>query len=357
MNDVQEPGQIYPRKNKFEDEIELIDYLRVMWKWKWLIVGGTVLCILAASAYAFTSPVVKMYKVSALIEIDPEAKLDPSDKIKSMIEYGIFNQQVLKELSKLQGRGISNPESLAFEVAIPKGLDVLDIAYKTQDPDLGKAVLNSLVKQLEHEYSQKTRYQFEKKLSEISMQIFKVEALNEEIRLVKNRIAQTKKMLQEAQSSSNRLSTKRETTLPDSNDTIRYINIFVHAYPLVLREWIDRLVSEQNSISAKIMFEIGTTKNLAVGIKSLKIAGGLNFGDEENFVLRLKSEIDSLKRGRDKITGVIIKQAATASLLPTKYKAKRNALLAGTAGFFFSIFLAFFIEYIKNASKPTQKAV
>ena len=355
MNDVQEPGQIYPRKNKFEDEIELIDYLRVLWKWKWLIIGGTLLCIVAVAIYGFSRPVVKTYKVSALIEIDPNVKLDPPNRIKSMIDYGIFNQQILKELSNLQG--ISNPESLAFEVAIPKGLDVLDIAYKTQDPDLGKAVLNSLVKQLEHEYSQKTRYQFEKKLSEISMQIFKVEALNEEIRLVKNRIAQTKKMLQEAQSSSNRLSTKRETTLPDSNDTIRYINIFVHAYPLVLREWIDRLVSEKNSISAKIMSEIGTTKNLAVGIKSLKIAGGLNFGDEENFVLRLKSEIDSLKRGRDKITGVIIKQAATASLLPTKYKAKRNALLAGTAGFFVSIFLAFFIEYIKNASKPTQKAV
>jgi len=34
MNKTQKPEQIYPRKDKFEDEIELIDYLRVMWKWK-----------------------------------------------------------------------------------------------------------------------------------------------------------------------------------------------------------------------------------------------------------------------------------------------------------------------------------
>jgi len=105
------------------------------------------------------------------------------------------------------------------------------------------------------------------------------------------------------------------------------------------------------------MSEIGTTKNLAVGIKSLKIAGDLNFGDEENFVLRLKSEIELMKRDRDRFTGIIIRQPPTALLLPDKYKAKRNALLAGVVSFFLLIFLVFFIEYIKNASKRTQKAV
>jgi len=80
------------------------------------------------------------------------------------------------------------------------------------------------------------------------MYIFKVEALNERIRLVKDRIDQIENVLQEAQSSSDKLVAKRETTFPDSNDRIGYINILVHAYPLVLRERIDRLVSEKNSI-------------------------------------------------------------------------------------------------------------
>ena len=108
-------NQTNQRKDQFEDEIELIDYLRVMWKWKWLIIGGTLLCILAVAVYSFTRPVVRMYKVSASVEIDPKAKLDPLDRIKSMIEYGIFNQQILNDLSNLQG--ISKPESLTFNVA------------------------------------------------------------------------------------------------------------------------------------------------------------------------------------------------------------------------------------------------
>jgi len=211
MNQTQEPEQTYPRSDQFEDEIELIDYLRVLWKWKWLIIGGTLLCILAAAIYGFTSPVVKMYKVSALIEIDPEAKLDPVDKIKSMIEYGIFNQQVQKELSNLQG--IAKPRHLAFEVNIPKGLNILDIAYKTSDADLGKAVLNSLAKRIEENYAEAIEkaneniaYNIELIKKEFELNLVgirgiikeyaaNIETLREKISIIRDRIDQTKKCL------------------------------------------------------------------------------------------------------------------------------------------------------------------
>jgi len=153
MNKTKETEQLYPRGDQFDDEIELIDYLRVLWKWKWMIIGGTLLCILAAAIYGFTRPVVKMYKVSATIEIDPKEKLDPLHKIKSMIEYGIFNQQILNDLSNVEGAAV--PESLAFEVAVQKDLNILDISYKTPNPDLGKVELSSLIKQLEQEYKER----------------------------------------------------------------------------------------------------------------------------------------------------------------------------------------------------------
>jgi uncharacterized protein involved in exopolysaccharide biosynthesis len=97
-------------------------------------------------------------------------------------------------------------------------------------------------------------------------------------------------------------------------------------------------------------------KELEKDIEILKLKYELGVRGEEE-VFRLKSEIELMKRDRDQFTGIIIRQPPTASLLPTKYKAKRNATLAGAVGLFFLIFLAFFIEYIKNASKRTQKAV
>ena len=358
-------NQIKQTQETFEDETELIDYLRVMWKWKWLIIGGTLLCILAVAIYGFTRPAARMYKVSTLIEIDPKAKLDPLDKIKSMIDYGIFNQQILKGLSNLQR--ISKPEPLVFEVNIPRSLNtdiprslnILDIAYETPDVDLGKVVLNSLVKQLEQEYSQKARYQFEKKLNEITMHIARIEAHNEKIRLIEGRIAHTKKVFEEAQSSSDKLAARKEASLLDLNDRSGY-DAFMHAaaikqvidYPVVLRERIDSLASEKIFIPAEIMDEISIIKDLAAGIKSFKITGEANVGDKKNFILKLKSEIDSLRSELSHLTGVIVRQTPTASPLPIKYKTKRNALLAAIVGFVTLVFLALFIEYIRNALKP-----
>lgn len=78
-----------------------------------------------------------------------------------------------------------------------------------------------------------------------------------------------------------------------------------------------------------------------------------NISVEENKIALLESEIETLKKDRDKITGMLVKQPPTASLLPTKYKTKRYAILSGIIGFVFMVFIAFFSEYIINASKRT----
>ena len=49
-----------------EREVELIDYLVVLWRWKWLIVVGTVACLLAAVVATWT--LAQLYRVSATID-------------------------------------------------------------------------------------------------------------------------------------------------------------------------------------------------------------------------------------------------------------------------------------------------
>lgn len=197
-----------------------------------------------------------------------------------MIEYGIFNQQILNDLSSLQGT--SKPNSLSFEVTTPKGLNILDVAYKTPDEDLGKAVLNSLAKQIEENYTEaieKRRFDFEGSLREknesiINMQykielmkkqfefdvlktrnrikehIQRIETLREKINLVRNRIDLMEKTLQRAQSNSAKLAAKRVDTTLDSQDETGHVDIFMQAsaiqqvinYPIALRERIDSLI-------------------------------------------------------------------------------------------------------------------
>ncbi len=387
MNQTNQRDQTNQRRDQFEDEIELIDYLRVVWRWKWLIIGGTFLCVLAVAVYGFTRPVVRMYRVSTIVEIDPKAKLDPLDRIKSMIEYGIFNQRILNDLSNLQR--ISKPESLSFEVAIPAGLNILDIAYKTPTADLGKTVLNSLAKQIEENYAaaiEKRKTEWEESLKNIGYKIelmkkefeldlagvrgkikeyaADIETSREKISIIKDRIDQTKKMLKQAELNSAKLADKRVATTLDSQDETGHANVFLQAsaiqqiinYPIELRERIDSLIFTEKAFLSDILLRNNVIKGLEKDIEILKLKHELEVRGKEE-VSRLKSEIELMKRDRDRFTGIIIRQPPTASLLPIRYKAKRNAILAGTVGFFFLIFLAFFIEYIKNASKRTQKAV
>ncbi len=376
MDETQQREPTRYREDRFEDEIELIDYLRVIWKWKWLIIVGTLFCALAAAIYSFTHPVIKMYNVSALIEVpvikmynvsalievDPGAKLDTVDKMKSMIEYGLFNQRIVDDLSNLQG--IPKLENLRFEVAIPNGLNMLDIAYKIPNVDLGKAVLNSLIKQLEQEYAQQVTLQFNRKLGEISRHIARVKARKEEVRLIEVRIDQIGKVLQEAQLTSDKLSAKRKATLLNPDDRTGRANIFMEAaainqvinYPLTLRDRISYLVSEKKFTSEEIMSEISIIKDLAAGVPSLKTEGEANIWDHENFILKLKSKIDSFKSGRDQFTGITVRQAPTASPIPVSDKAKLHVILAGAVGFFVVLFLAFFLEYIqKHRGVPRTK--
>ena len=50
-----------------EDEIELIDYLRVIWKRRWLIMGGTFACMLTAMLVSYKLP--KVYQGSVILEV------------------------------------------------------------------------------------------------------------------------------------------------------------------------------------------------------------------------------------------------------------------------------------------------
>ena len=48
-----------------EDEIELIDLLRIIWKWKYLIIGGTLFCTLAAIGLSYFMP--KIYQIDMVL--------------------------------------------------------------------------------------------------------------------------------------------------------------------------------------------------------------------------------------------------------------------------------------------------
>ena len=84
----------------YQDEIELIDLLKVLWKWKYLIIAGTLAFgVLAAVISTNMSKIyeVKMVVAPGLLKIDDNGKrlyIDSIKNIKTMIESGTFNDQI-----------------------------------------------------------------------------------------------------------------------------------------------------------------------------------------------------------------------------------------------------------------------
>ncbi|MBW2195605.1 MAG: hypothetical protein JRF37_08570, partial [Deltaproteobacteria bacterium] len=91
---------------QLEDEIELIDLLRVVWKWKYLVICGTILSLVVAALVSVLIPEtyrVDMFLDSGLVERKvsgrPAYLVEPTG-LKAVIESGKFNHRILEMIQE-----------------------------------------------------------------------------------------------------------------------------------------------------------------------------------------------------------------------------------------------------------------
>ena len=136
------------RFDQFEDEIELMDYLKVLWKWKYLILVGTLVCAIGAAVVSLN--MTKVYGISTVLQpgilkVSEDGKvtyIDSPSNIKALIEIGTFNGKILKKTILPNKEDV--PKPVEFKVTIPKGTNALDILYETPDVDLGLQIMGNL---------------------------------------------------------------------------------------------------------------------------------------------------------------------------------------------------------------------
>jgi len=89
------------------EEVDLMDYLKVVWKWKYLIIIGTVVCAAIAGVVSLSLP--KVYETTEVIEIGRikttqevegiktggEELLADVNSVKSVMESEAFMNQVI----------------------------------------------------------------------------------------------------------------------------------------------------------------------------------------------------------------------------------------------------------------------
>ena len=146
---------------QYDDEIELMDLLLVIWKWKYFIIIGAVICALAAGMISFSiwkkppqSYLAKMIiapEVKYLNEGDNEVFASPAG-IKALIEEGVCNDELFNCIKNSHGKGLSDLPK--FELSIPKETATVKISCKTPDADEGTIILNCLIEALSRYFAE-----------------------------------------------------------------------------------------------------------------------------------------------------------------------------------------------------------
>jgi LPS O-antigen subunit length determinant protein (WzzB/FepE family) len=333
-----------------EDEIELIDLIRIIWKWKYLILCGTAFCAIAAIAISLFLP--KIYQIETLIRpgtlsIKEDGKsiyIDTPENIKALIEAGAFDSRILSNIAKSYGPNV--PEGLKLKVTLPKNSNSLQIRYETSQIEQGIEILDFLGKFLIEEYRNYVKYyqnEIDKSLSIAQAEIKKNRSIKQ----------------------SNEMNIKNiEKRIHELETGI----VFVNENTAYLRKERNRLLStgrDETNILTAILYSNTIQQNLQLEndykseIKNMKLEKETevqNISELDNQIQIQVAEIENLKFKKTNVENIQIILNPYSSPHPIKPRKMLNAILATMIGIFLMIFLSFCLEYISKNKIQTTKA-
>jgi len=396
-------------QDKFEKEIELIDILRVIWKWKYLIVVGTLLFSVGVAIVSLAMN--KIYSIDmilspGILRIEENGKqifIDSPENIQALIEEGTFDTQILKIISNPADNNL--PKSLVFKVNIPKSSNTLKVSYQTSNIDRGLTILETLSKLLINTYSSLVSYykseaemqvqlkntemlklqngikevgnniatikaQEESEIKEID---YKIANLKAEIQTRKRKIANLEEGISETQSEIGRINKNTDLLIEERNkflsntksgddilSSLVYSNTILQniGYLNTLKNNINNNNSLIYSEKLSIETAINAIKNLESQKDKLKKETKYEIENLktkienfENMKKDVLQQIKDLELKNNNIQNIKILQPPVSTPFPVKPKVKLNIILATVLGVFMMVFLAFFMEYLSKQKK------
>ena len=344
MTEKQPNQQPYPQNYlPCEDEINLIDYLRVLWKWKWLIMGGTLICAIVAAIISLQIP--RIYEISTIVEpgiagVKNDGSfiyIDSVANIGGKIDEGTYNRRI-EDALHLDPLKIG----VKFKSVVSKNANVVKVTsqWKEKNTDLGMKYAGQLVRFLIDDYERIVNHRkvvVDGQIFSMQNNIKKLETqsqlLVEILRDIKRRMDGLKREVNNVKNNTENLIKQRDSLLKEAKAE-------TEMSLLLYSTTIQQNISYMNQISNQIYEFREKEKEVLREI-----------GEMESGIDSAKTEIATLTINKEMVSNIKVIQEPEVSLHPVKPKKKQIVLLSVVVGLFFMIFLAFFIEYIKNASR------
>ena len=339
-------------KHEYDDEIELMDILLVLWKKKIFIITGTLVCMILATIVSFILP--KIYQVQ--MKIRPgyaESGNGYKEKlayikgklayIKGTIDANVYDEAIVKELSVPGLKQI--PDEIDFKISIPENSETLNVLLDVSDVESGKKILQNLYSLISQEDEIKMKQMIDEHDQAIRLEKIKLDENNAHIKsklfelgIIDQRIVALDSMAVDAKANNEILiiEQKKLLALSGKNDenslsALLYTNTIQGNLLMINSLMNEKNVKLQRKQAVKSAMDL-----LAINSKTIK----------ETI---LKSE-----NLRNQIRKMIMLSPPKASEYPIKPKKKMIVVLAGIAGLFFMLLSAFILEYVSKFNETAK---
>ena len=321
------------------EEIELIDLFRVIWRWKYLILVGTLFFSVVAGILSLRMD--KVYRIDmvlmpGLLRVGEGGKntyIDSPTNIKALIEAGTFDERISESISVEEANNL--PRAMLFRVGIPKDSNTLKISCETSDIDQGIRILESLGKLLLVKYDEMVKYYQAEYETEIKKTQTRIENSKAGLLSYKEIIKNIQKRIDALKSEIDLINKNTTSLIKERNKLLEQNNPDNILSSILYTNTIQQNLTLANTYKNEINQYQDQKENQKVKLETT-----------QNNIKQLFEDIKDLQFKRQGIQNIQILKSPTSSPFPIKPKKKLIVILATTVGFFTLVFLAFLLEYI-----------
>ncbi len=299
-------------QNEYE-EIDLMDYLKMLLKRKGLIFGLCLVAVMAAGIFSFLTP--KVYKINTILElgtIGGKIVEDPGEVV-GKINSDIYTGQILRKLN-ISGAGL-----VRIKATNPADTNLVEIEIEAVDTNKAKNIseeLGNLILKDQEDETQKKKEYLEKNIG----------ILENNIGILKNDKERIKNTVG--------LSEEEKKNLENREKILEQLE----PYQQISQQLAGSLFNLLD-VKEKLNNKKQEIENLYLENNSLEMQ--LN---------TIKGQINSLQEQIDNIKPATIMKTPTISETPIKPRPLLNIVIAAILGLFVGVFVAFSKEWWDKSS-------
>ncbi|MFX0132369.1 MAG: Wzz/FepE/Etk N-terminal domain-containing protein [Candidatus Hodarchaeota archaeon] len=325
-----------------ENEADLMDYLNILWKRKWLILIPTLILVIASGIISFLIP--PKWEVDVLIQPSKflirtengrleEVMVTEPTQIASQINQNSYDHLIAAELN-LDIKEF--PELKADNIRDTK---LVRVTVKENDIEKAKLILSSLFNHLKSELDKKVEIEIKEIDSQIKSKEIEKLTIEEEINTNKNKLNIVKNREKEIENEMSDMKKRIDALDKEQRSNLKKENrsdsesLAMLLYSNEILQSLTHLNTLNELLSRKKIEEEDIT---------------LIIENREEKIKQLENDIDNLNERKGRIDHTQLIKEPTSSIYPISPKKELNVLAAAIIGLMIFIILTLFLESIRK---------